>query len=83
LIKSLLPTYQGILAIEVTMTASNNNFRIAYNALRLQAVAHGLDPLDSSLNQFLIHVAEVEATNHELLRKAENLNHLTGDSTHE
>ena len=55
------------------MTATNTDFRIAFNGLLTQAKAHGVDTLDENVLRFLVQTAEVIAQNHALLREAQNL----------
>ena len=38
-----------------------SDFSVAFASLRTQAELHGLDTLDSKVNSFLIHTAEVLA----------------------
>jgi len=55
--------------------ATETDFQIAFNALRTQAKAHGLDPNDDKIRRFIIHTADVKATESAQTRALYNLMH--------
>ena len=55
--------------------ATNREFATAFQSLRLQAKAYGVDPNTESMRRYLRHVAEVMAQDRAMLRECQNRQH--------
>lgn len=59
----------------IEVKVSDQEFRTAFNSMRTQAEAHGVDKNDTNINSFIIHESEVMAQLFAEIRKLNNIIH--------